>query len=100
MKSATVTLSYEDFEEIKKKAHLYEVTKESNQAREERQVKFIETLCQAIEKANDSKSPEHKQHYISQGIRKICEHYGIDLAEYGELDEGHDPEAEKPVKSN
>lgn len=93
MKDATVTLSYEDFQEIKRKADLHDSTKESNLAREERQVKFIESICQAIEKANDCKLLEHKQYYIAQGIRSICEHYDMDLlAEYGELDEGQDPE--------
>ncbi|TYA10975.1 hypothetical protein FRY98_24730 [Paenibacillus faecis] len=100
MKDATVTLSYESFQEIKRKADLYDATKVSNLAREERQIKFIESLCHTIEKANDSKSLEHKQFYIARGIREICENYGMDLLEnYGELDEGQDPEAEKPVIS-
>ncbi|MNW41814.1 hypothetical protein D3C74_189680 [compost metagenome] len=101
MKDATVTLSYESFQEIKKKANMYDVTKQSNLAREDRQVQFIDSICQSLEKANDSRLLEHKQYYIAQGIRAICEHYYMDLkTEYGELDEGQDPKAEQPVKSN
>lgn len=101
MKEATVTLSYESFQEIKNKADLYDAIKQSNIARADKDTTFHDAICTSIEKANDSKLLEHKQYYIAQGILAICDHYEMDLiAEYGELDEGEAPVTKQPVKSN
>ncbi|WP_018752193.1 hypothetical protein [Paenibacillus sanguinis] len=92
MKNATVTVDYESFQRLKDRADRYEAMKRNQAEEAKNERKFIECICDCIEKANDARTPENKQYHIAQGIRAICEHYDMDLlTEYAGLDEGEAP---------
>lgn len=94
MKNATVTIDYASFQDIKTKADMYDKAKREQKETGAKEEKFVNVICDCIEKANDCKTAEQKQYYIALGVRAICEHYEMDMAtEYGELDEGQAPGA-------
>jgi|GEM_PF-2339634 len=92
MKDATVTISYESFQDIKKNADKYEKLVQAKEDVLHKKNEFIETLCTCLEKANEQKTSVNKQYYIAEGIKAICSHFDMDLkVEYGEVDEGKAP---------
>lgn len=94
MKNATVTIDYASFQDIKTKADMHDKAKREQKEAGAKEEKFVNVICDRIEKANDCKTAEQKQYYIALGVRAICEHYEMDMVtEYGELDEGQAPGA-------
>lgn len=92
MKDATVTINYESFQSIKKKADKYDDLVRAKEDVLNENHEFIETLCNCIEKANEQKTAVNKQFFIAEGIKAICNHFNMDLnIEFGELDEGKAP---------
>lgn len=92
--NATVTVDYATFQSIKEKADKLDKAKRDFEKANEEERAFVERICTCIEKANECQTLEHKQYYIAQGIRAICEHWDMDMQDnYGELDEGQAPGA-------
>lgn len=101
MKNATVTINYASFRNIKEKADKFDGAKQEREKAFEKRDKFIDEICECIDKANDQNLLEHKQHFIAQGIRAICEYYDMDISvEYEGLDEGQAPEAREKNGAN
>lgn len=92
MENATVTINYESFQSIMKKADKYDELVRTKEDILKKQDDFIETLCTCLEKANEQKVSANKQYFIAEGIKAICDRFDFDLkSEYGELDEGKAP---------
>ncbi|MCE4044575.1 hypothetical protein LXM56_10595 [Lysinibacillus fusiformis] len=92
MENATVTINYESFQSIVKKANKYDELVRTKEDILKKQDDFIEVLCNCLEKANEQKVSSNKQYFIAEGIKAICDRFDFDLkSEYGELDEGKAP---------
>lgn len=92
MKNATVTINYESFQSIMKKANKYDELVRTKEDVLNKNDRFIDVLCTCLEKANEQKVSSNKQYFIAEGIKAICDRFDMDLkVEYGELDEGKAP---------
>lgn len=92
MKNATVTINYESFQSIMKKADKYDESVRTKEDFLNKKDRFIDVLCTCLEKASEQKVSANKQYFIAEGIKAICDYFETDLeSEYGELDEGTAP---------
>lgn len=92
MKNATVTINYESFQSIARKADKYDELVRTKEGILNKKDDFIDTLCTCLEKANEQKVSANKQYFIAEGIKAICRHFEMDLkVEFGDLDEGKAP---------
>jgi hypothetical protein len=93
MKDATVTINYESFQSIKDKADRYDKLVLENENILDVQSKFLDTICDCIENANEQKTLKNKQYFIAKGIRAICENFQMNIeVEFPGLDEGKAPD--------
>lgn len=95
MKNATVTMPYEDFQNIKNKADMYDKEAKEREERRNTNANFIDTLCECIEKGAVCKEAGGKQYFLFKGLEAICARYDMDMKkEYGEIEAGTEPSEE------
>ena len=79
MKNVTVTMEYETFENLKKKADKYTSVHQYYQNELAKQADFVVSICESIEKANDCALLENKQYHFAQGIKAIWKFYETEI---------------------
>ena len=89
LEGATVTIGYNEFQQIKLKADETEKLQKKIEENEARKV--IDEVCELLENGIVSEF-EHKQWYLVQALKRLYDDWGVNMdEEYGNIDKGVAP---------